>query len=65
MKRSAANRTTKSVVDRGTTSAVDDVRFYRENERPYGVFSNLFPLLFVPFLLDMRAPPSGILAPQN
>jgi len=42
MKRSAANRTTKSVVDRGTTSAVDDVRFYRANERPYGVFSNLF-----------------------
>jgi ribA/ribD-fused uncharacterized protein len=42
MKRSAANPTTKSVVDRGTTSAVDDVRFYRANERPYGAFSNLF-----------------------
>lgn len=42
MKRSAANRTMKSVVDPGTISALDEVRFYRANERPYGVFSNLF-----------------------
>jgi ribA/ribD-fused uncharacterized protein len=42
MKRTAVNRTMKSVVDSSTTSPVDEVRFYRANERPYGAFSNLF-----------------------
>jgi ribA/ribD-fused uncharacterized protein len=42
MKRSAARRTTKPVADASPPVLVDEVRFYRANERPYGAFSNLF-----------------------
>jgi ribA/ribD-fused uncharacterized protein len=42
MKRPAARRTTKSVADPSPQAPVDEIRFYRANERPYGAFSNLF-----------------------
>lgn len=42
MKRSAARGTTKPVADPSPTDPVDEIRFYRANERPYGAFSNLF-----------------------
>jgi ribA/ribD-fused uncharacterized protein len=42
MKRSAARRTTKPVADPSPPDPVDEIRFYRANERPYGAFSNLF-----------------------
>src|SRR5580692_5245788 len=42
MKTSAARRTTKPVADPSPPAPVDEIRFYRANERPYGAFSNLF-----------------------
>jgi len=42
MKKVAARRTTISARQSSAAVAVEEIRFYRANEKPYGAFSNLF-----------------------
>lgn len=42
MKRSASRPTTRTGADPSPPAPVNEIRFYRANERPYGAFSNLF-----------------------
>src|SRR5260370_28318355 len=43
MKAVVPRRTSKSPTRRDRPKAAKEIRFYRANEKPYGVFSNLFP----------------------
>lgn len=42
MKRPSANRFPKTAADQNPRIAVKEIAFYRANEKPYGMFSNLY-----------------------